>query len=189
MLNYGLGVRPHPRYYLVLITAVAGLLAIMLDAMIRAERGWLAGILLALTLLGNAMGLDLRTPRMVGERILAANPWGLDEPIYVQPVTMSSARFFIELADNPPELRAGPPPPGGHFLYVSDSTLEVSERSDFTPGADWQEVWRNPDDERWAGQILRLTGLQSVLPESLFRKLLLPDSQVVLYRRPVASAD
>ena len=190
-LAYGTILRPLPRYFGVTTYTAAVLVGVWITVVLSRRSRWAAGLLLA-TLVGTnllCIYVTNRNPRF-GERTLAnfvANSTGI---VYTDPATAHRAQKFLEwrgqgLVDR---VRGAPPPAGSLYFYYPTRALsgivggETFDIERYHPANEWSEVWRASPIRTIIGDIFATLKLDRFLPETIGRKLLAKNRDVVVHR-------
>jgi hypothetical protein len=180
-----------PRYFLVTAWAASIIVAWWLASLYRSQKRLSLG-LAVLALFGAnfaAMAVENINPRFVEKSLLAYATSHPSETIYTDTETIEKAKFYFRFENKSmalisPEI----PPPGGTFFYSADriATCKLQsvcrERfSDPVPGQNWsvkEEIYPTP---RLLGKLIRLIGVDKILPSDIKRKLLLEGGNVTVY--------
>ena len=182
----------HQRYYTVCAYLAAIMVATWLVHGLRSAGNRVRMWAIIVLFTANFCAIYVDNPnQLFGERSLVLFMQSSDEDVYVDPVTLRRARFFLETADLENRVHAAPPPENGLLFYNPNRYQELQSRmpdsSTFQPEPTWQLVWENSEGRKLSGVILEGLGLKDVLPDSIFRRLNAPNHPVAIYRRGPAT--
>ena len=190
-LAYGTTLLPLPRYYSVTTLAAVVLTGIWITVVLSRRSRWAAGLLLATLVSTNLLCIYVtnRDPRF-GERTLAnfvADSTGI---VYTDPATAHLARKFLEWREEGlvDRVRGAPPPAGSLYFYHPTRALsgivggETFDIERYRPASEWREVWCASPGRTIIGDIVATLTLDRFLPETIGRKLLAKNRDVVVYR-------
>ncbi|HZL59021.1 MAG TPA: glycosyltransferase family 39 protein [Stellaceae bacterium] len=181
-----------PRYYLVTAWIASVFVGYWLVALWD-DRRRLVGAAIVLALLGGdfaCLSVENIDPRY-GERQLARLAASHNETIYADPQTARRAGLLLRIDGAAGRVKDASPQPGALYLYNPDAFAACrasfrcnDDMTGYAPRADWIALEHDAPRPRLMGRIVAATGLASLLPAPVLKKLLVGAPGVTLYRVP-----
>ncbi len=180
-----------PRYFVVTAWVAAMLAAIGL-VRLGCDRPRLAGLVLAVLLMSDALCLYVEnTDPNQPSRVAIGLALEHHEPVYTDTLTARHGRFTAQVAGVAEQIIADTPRPGSLYLLAPDNVSRCRDTGCAVPPdaadvKDWEEVAEFVPPPRAIGALLDRIGLTPRIPEQIRKKLIQPNSGVVVYRVPDA---
>ena len=125
--------------------------------------------------------------QLFGERALVEFLQNTDEDLYIDPATQRRALFLLENAKLENRVQVGIPPAGALYFYNPSRQGELANRrteiSRYRPQQSGDLVWEKSESRKLSGLVIEGLGLKDVMPESIYRRLNLPNPPVAVYRQ------
>jgi 4-amino-4-deoxy-L-arabinose transferase-like glycosyltransferase len=177
-----------PRYFVVTAWVAAMFAAI---GLIRLWREWprLAGILLLAVMASDAAALYVENidPSQASRAAIEV-ALQRHEPVITDAATRRRGRFVAQIMGVGDRIIAGRPKSGFLYVLAPDDLAQCHDVScgydpaDFSDIHDWTEIARIVPPPRAIGAVLDRLGLTSMIPDQIRKKLIQPNSGVVVYR-------
>jgi 4-amino-4-deoxy-L-arabinose transferase-like glycosyltransferase len=178
--------RPKPNYFMPLFVSATVVIALYVEHLWQTRRRLRAAAVFLLLSTGGLFAMELHQykPTYAG-RVFAQLVQEYREPIYTDSVTRDRARFFVEAAGLGEYVPQGPVKLGA-LLLVNDAEVDrIDPMLNQVGGRNavvLEAVERVQRRDRLPGVVLRVTGLDSLVPPHILRKLTHPEEKLVLYR-------
>lgn len=138
-VTYLLGLRPHPRYYVITGFGAAIWVGLAFYSLVQRRRFYLAALGFTAFLLSNLLSGSLDGKDLFEEQrllqIIERNP---EEAIHIFDGTLIKARFFLETNDLLERVSTELPPPGGLFFFTPPNQYRFDPN--VRPPESWTEV-------------------------------------------------
>lgn len=130
--------------------------------------------------------VDNKNPAFA-ERALVAYVLQHDGTIYTDPSTLDIADVLLEFKGFSHRVRSDPVP-AGELYYYNKKNIDYCQRygcpfswKEYLPKDNWTVVTRIEPDRKLSGILLKLVGLDKIIPRAIFERLDKPNSGGVLY--------
>ena len=181
----------NPRYATPTAYGAVIVMAIFLHELWKNQRVWTAWIILAGLLVTNLAAIHVENrDYMFGERALTAFVRDQNRSVYTDPDTAHRATQLLEWAGSEKRVKAGEPRAGELYFYnpiragFASRLVKPEDAQKYLPGRGWEVQWAAQPQPKLIGRVLRSTGIDRFVPESLMRRLYLPHPGVTVYRVP-----
>jgi len=196
-IAYFLFVAVNPKLYLVprYLIVVAWCASIFVGwwlASIWVEERRLAAVVVSLAVLAGLVALSVENtnPRFAERRLLAWVALHPNQPVYTDPETAIRARYYFRFSGQSMDaVRTDRPPPGSTVLHSADRVRQCEamprckdRAGDFKPTPRWTSVQSLEAPPKLLGRLIRIAGLEGVVPWDISKRLFAPGGRVTVYQ-------
>ena len=110
------------------------------------------------------------------------------EPVYTDVVTRVRGRFIAQTLGVGDQVLVGDPKPNSLYVLSNDNRSQCqmrnceADRADISRRGQWEEIERITPSPRAIGLILDKLDLAQLIPRDIRKKLIAPNSGVIVYR-------
>jgi hypothetical protein len=180
-----------PRYVIVVAWCASIIVGWWLASLWVGERR-LSVVVVSLAVLAGLVALSVENtnPRFAERQLLVWVALHPHQPVYTDPETAIRARYYFRFSGQSMDaVRTERPPPGSTVLHSADRVRQCEamprckERAgDFKPTPRWTSMQSLEAPPKLIGRLIRIAGLESLVPWDISKRLFAPGGRLTVYR-------